>query len=235
VYLMVTSKCNMKCQHCCYSCGKNGKHMTRNTWQQSLRFAEGYDNEVIAIGGGEPTLHPDFFEILQRCIWDFNYIWMATNGSRTKVMWRLVNILEGEDYPKNEDEGIYLKSEDQLCVALSNDYFHDPIDDKIMNYWEKQSKTKGNGFEMRDVTKRANGPVEMGRAKKTQSGWATDCCCSDVQILPTGKIRMCGCKNSPIIGDVWNGIEDKWQKHMEEDESFLDTRCFNGEPISAHT
>lgn len=209
--------------------------MTREIWQQAVRFAEKYDSEVIAIGGGEPTLHPDFFEILESCLQNFTYVWMATNGSRTKTMRRLADILDGEDYHGEYDEGICLKNSEQFCVALSLDYFHDPINEKIESIWKRRVERKVYGYEIRDVTKSTYGPIAMGRAKKTQSGWATGCCCSDIMLIPSGKIKLCGCRNSPIIGDVWNGIEDKWQKYMETNEEFLDTRCFNGEPISAHT
>ena len=205
--------------------------MPRDVWQQSLSFAENFDSEVITIGGGEPTLHPDFFEILRRCIWSFSSVWMATNGSRTKTMQRLANILNSEDYSE-EDEGIYPK-EYQFCVALSNDYYHDPIDQKIMDYWVARSKNRSRGFEMRDVTQ-GKGPIAVGRAKKTSSGWAEGCCCSEVMIIPSGKIKLCGCINSPIIGDVWCGIEDKWKEYMGTDK-YRDTNCFNGEIYSAHT
>ena len=208
--------------------------MERHVWQQALQFAEEYDSEVIVIGGGEPTLHPDFFEILEDCLRSFNYVWMATNGSQTKTMRRLADILDGEDYHGEYDEGICLKNHDQFCVALSLDYFHDPIDEKIETLWKHRSERRGSGYEIRDVTKSPNGPIVTGRAKKTQSGWATGCCCSEVMIIPSGKIKLCGCRNSPIIGDVWYDIEDKWKKHMETDE-YRDTNCFNGEPISAHT
>jgi len=233
MYLQITTKCQMHCAHCCYSCNKNGKHMERHVWQQAVRFAEEYDSEVTVIGGGEPTLHPDFFEILRRCLDNFNYVWMATNGGRTKTMRRLADILDGEDYQEDE-EGIFPISQEQFCVALSLDYFHDPINEKIEALWKRRAEKRGSGYEIRDVTKSPNSPIGVGRAKKTNSGWATGCCCSEVQIIPSGKIKLCGCRNSPIIGDVHFGIEDKWKEYMDTDK-YRDTNCFNGEPISAHT
>lgn len=226
MYLQITTKCNMKCAHCCYSCNKNGKHMPRNVWQDAIRFAEKWDSEVISIGGGEPTLHPDFFEILQRCMWGFSYVWMATNGSRTKTMRRLVNILNGEDYYNGEENAI-IPEKDQFSVELSTDYYHDPISDEIRDYWERMTKAKRPGFGLRDVTQ-GHGPVEQGRAKRTSSAMRDGCCCPELTIRPDGKIKVCGCTNSPIIGDIWNGIEREKFEAIEEDEDYQNTRCYFG-------
>lgn len=243
MYLQITTKCNMKCAHCCYSCNKNGKHATWETLVDSIAFARSIDNETISIGGGEPTLHPRFFDILKICLEDFNYVWMATNGSQTDKMYRLSNIIDQNDYPDcncSEDDidsgyctcyenGIF--QEDKLSVALSLDYFHDPIDERIENLWRRRAKRDGwnspRYFEIRDVTQSSSGVIAEGRAKRTGSGWnENDCVCPDLLIRPDGKIKLCGCKKSPIIGNVWYGIDEKWEKVIYEDDSFNDTRCY---------
>lgn len=232
MYLQITTKCNMTCGHCCYSCGKNGKHMARHVWQQALVWCAKHDEESIAIGGGEPTLHPDFFEILSECINRFSFVWMATNGSKTKIMWRLANIIDQEDFPEDGSEDyeshIFPKTSDQLMVELSTDYFHDPIDSKVQKYWENRTAAKSSGYGIRDVTKYGKGPMAQGRAKKTGSGWGEGCCCSDIFINPSGKIKACGCTKSPFIGDVWNGLEEKWEHHIQTDPTYCDTNCFFG-------
>jgi MoaA/NifB/PqqE/SkfB family radical SAM enzyme len=198
--------------------------MPRSMAFEALHMIHDYD-DMLSIGGGEPTLHPDFFDVLRRSLETFTYIWMATNGSKTKIMWRLANIINGDDYDeKNEYDGIY--QDGKLTVALSLDSFHDPINPKIEAYWKQRANTKGVGFEVRDTTRSYDGIVAQGRAKKTGSGWNEDACvCSDLFIRPDGKIKLCGCTGSPIIGTVRDGIEDKWEKVMRS-ESFTDTRCF---------
>ena len=84
-YLQITTKCNMNCAHCCYSCSMRGKHMDNHLIQQAIDFAESIDNYSIAIGGGEPTLHPQFFDILKRSLQVFDNVWLATNGSQTEI------------------------------------------------------------------------------------------------------------------------------------------------------
>ncbi|MFA5396349.1 MAG: radical SAM protein [Methanogenium sp.] len=238
MYLQITTKCNMRCAHCCYSCGKHGKHMEYTTAVDAISFARNYDDECISIGGGEPTLHPRFFDILRFCIQDFSFVWMATNGSKTKIMRRLANIILEEDYPEGlnfEDEEAYdaaleahnpIFQSGQLTVALSTDYFHRPIDEKITNLWKHLAKNHRQGFETRDVTLSTAGVAAAGRAVKTGSGWGKHCVCSDLIIRPDGKIKLCGCSGSPIIGDIWSGIEENWKKAIRNSKKYSDERCY---------
>lgn len=242
MYLQITTKCNMKCSHCCYSCTMKGKHGNLATIRKAIYFAASIDDETISIGGGEPTIHPDFFEILKLCLQEFNYVWLATNGSQTDAMFRLADIIDGNDYPecdctedeiedygclcyeKYEDEIIY--QEDKLSVALSQDYFHDEIDQRIVDLWTNRSKINGSHFEIRDVTQSNSGIIAEGRARKTGSGWnEDDCVCSDLFIRPDGKIKLCGCLKSPVIGDIWDGIDEKWKDVVYNNDDFNDTRC----------
>ncbi len=39
MYIQITTKCNMTCEHCCYSCNKNGKHGDYSTMIDSIAFA----------------------------------------------------------------------------------------------------------------------------------------------------------------------------------------------------
>lgn len=228
MYLQITTKCNMKCAHCCYSCGKNGKHMDYHVAVQAIQFAREYD-DMIAIGGGEPTLHPRFFDILRMCLDSFDYVWMATNGSKPRKMWRLRDIIDGEDY-RDDEEGIY--QEGKLSVALSQDYFHAPIDERIVKYWTERASKRVSGYEIRNVTQSNSGVIAQGRAKRTGSGWnEKDCVCPDLVIQPSGKVKLCGCTGSPVIGDVWYGIEEKWQAVINDDgddTDYQDCKCYKG-------
>ena len=243
MYMQITTKCNMTCEHCCYSCTKYGRHGDYNTILAAIMFAREHGEETISIGGGEPTLHPRFFDILKMCLQDFDYVWMATNGSQTEIMHRLSNIIDGEDYPEcncteedlelydgcecyyNDDKAIY--QEGKLSVALSTDCFHDPINEVIREMWERRGNThKHSHFELRDVTNSHAGVVAQGRAKKTGAGWnEDDCVCSDIIIKPTGKLRLCGCDTAPGIGNVWQGVDSEWEKVLY-DEKFTDYMCY---------
>lgn len=248
MYLQITTKCNMSCSHCCYSCTKYGRHGTKNQIIDNIAFARDY-TDIITIGGGEPTLHPDFFDILKYCLNDFDSVWMATNGSQTDSMYRLANIINQEDYPECDCHEKYTKDEllkytgdedgclchekinndtiyqeDKLTVALSLDYFHDKINANIVNLWNKNANIHGRShFEIRNVS---NHVIAVGRAKKTGAGWEEGCVCSDIMIKPTGKIRLCGCVNSPVIGHVDTGIENHWQNIINNNQAFAETDCY---------
>ena len=206
----------MACSHCCYSCrpGK-GKHM--QNWSDAICFASDY-TENISIGGGEPTLHPDFFEILFYSTERFYHTWLATNGKKTKTMFKLADILNNEYYPEDEDDYMYIES-DKLSVALSQDCFHDPIDQRVVDLWKR------NKWEIRDVTRSHDGVTAQGRAKRTGSGWGEHCPCSTQIIKPDGSIKLCGCERAPIIGDIYKGIESKWKKVINS-EAFRYYDCW---------
>ena len=241
-YLQITTKCNHRCPHCCYSCTMRGKHGDYSTIIDAIAFARNQDDSGITIGGGEPTLHPLFFGILECCLNDFDYVWMATNGSQTKSMYRLANIINGCDYKSFECEDYctcgsidgedcycepdYIYQENKLTVALSQDHFHDDIDSGIVDLWKRNAnKHRHTGFEIRNIS---NDVQAQGRAKKTGSGWGEHCVCSDLLIRPDGKIKLCGCTNSPIIGDIWSGISDKYEKIISSDKWYnADEQCWN--------
>ena len=229
MYLQITSKCNMNCQHCGFSCNRKGMHMEWETFVNAIQFMRDRDNGTMIIGGGEPTLHSRFFDILKICLDDFDYVWMATNGSKTKVMYRLANIMDNCDIESFErkdyctcnnpdycecfpDNAIY--QENKLTVALSLDYFHSPIDDRIVELWRSRSKCTSfnfqHNYQIRDVTMSHSGIVKSGRA--IRSGvWQDEanCICQDTHISPNGDVKLCGCRNSPKLGNVNDSVDDE--------------------------
>jgi len=241
MYLQITTRCNMTCAHCCYSCAPGkGKHGEYNTIIAAIAYAREQGEESISIGGGEPTLHPRFFDILRHCLNDFDYVWLATNGSNTKAMYRLHNIIQGCDYESFEREdyctceeteectcepsGI-IYQEDKLSVALSQDHFHerDKVSQRIVDLWTRQANQhRHSHYEVRNLN---NNVAGQGRAAKTGSGWGEHCVCEDFILRPDGKIKLCGCTHSPIIGDVWHGVAAKWQDKIDSDK-FQDSRCY---------
>jgi hypothetical protein len=246
MYLQITTKCNMKCEHCCYSCTMHGKHMDYDTAVQAMDFCRRTEgDEAITIGGGEPTLHPKFFDILKHCLMDFNYVWMATNGSQTEVMLRLHDILSGNDFenaiihqeevvegedPEENieyDEDSIINADDKLTVALSLDCFHEAINQRVIDIWKRAAvQHKRTGYEIRNVTESHDGPIAEGRGERTGAGYSKGCVCSDLLIRPDGKIKLCGCNKAPVIGDIWKGIEEKWEDVMQNNEKFQDERCY---------
>jgi hypothetical protein len=230
-YIQITEKCNMSCDHCCYSCTMQGQHMPLQTAKMAIDFAvdNGFD-EALSIGGGEPTLHPDFFEILKYALDSGCNVWMATNGSQTEVMKRLYNIIIENDWdsfectceasldPDDPDyyedcncQHDYITADKRLSVALSMDIYHDPIDYWVSDTWRTMSEKNQwhsdsyNGFEIRNVI---GGVKAEGRAIETGVAEEEGCVCSFPIVKIDGSVRLCGCSDSPEIGNIWDGIID---------------------------
>jgi MoaA/NifB/PqqE/SkfB family radical SAM enzyme len=171
--------------------------MTVDTYKKALTLAE-LHGDSISIGGGEPTIHPHFWEFLGLALGaevDEGLLWMATNGSQTQTALSLARMAR---------RGV-------LGVALSLDAYHDPIDPQVIKAFKRDAPQYG-GFdsrtsdarEIRDVTGKE---IRQGRCKKGK----VECCCSDIHIKPDGTIRGCGCPDAPTFGTVdAPEIPDNW-------------------------
>ena len=127
MYVQITTKCNMKCAHCCFAATRSGAHMELNVFQKALSIAVNRGNS-FTIGGGEPTMHPRFFEYLKlvreeslRGNFEISPF-MATNGKAYGKASRLLDILE-DDYELGNEA---------ISVNLSQDDWHEPIDRRII-------------------------------------------------------------------------------------------------------
>jgi organic radical activating enzyme len=230
-YLQITTKCNMTCKHCGYACSRKGKHMEYHRVLDALKFLSNeMDYEMLSIGGGEPTMHPRFFDILKMSLWHFRYVWMATNGSKTHSMKRLSHILDGEEQTFQERKGEYydvviMDHEDHLTVALSLDYYHSPINGAIESLWKQMSKHQGSGYEIRNIFEHGNGAVKSGRAEKNMIWEKEDCICSGLFVTIEGNLKPCGCLNAPIIGDIYSGISEDFKDYMNSDK-YHNSECW---------
>lgn len=61
----ITNKCNLSCPHCYINSNKNGTHMSLSDFRLALDQCKKAGVLQIALGGGEPTLHPDFPTIIK--------------------------------------------------------------------------------------------------------------------------------------------------------------------------
>jgi hypothetical protein len=193
MYIQITEKCGMHCAHCCMDSGPGGKHMSKKTYVKTLELCGG---DYTSLGGGEPTMHPLFWEFLGLALGsDVEGLWMATNGSQTKIALALAKMAKS---------GV-------LGVALSRDDYHDEIDPSVVRAFEKDKGRNYNGAqedlrEIRTVTD----IKASGRAKN----WGNDgCCCDDIVVDIHGDIWACGCKTMRF-GTVWKPDYEaiqKWQ------------------------
>lgn len=81
----ITAACNLKCPMCYASSGPGGKHLSFAECRRAIdRLVEVEGRpEVLQLSGGEPTVHPDFLQILDyACAQPIDIVMINTNGVR---------------------------------------------------------------------------------------------------------------------------------------------------------
>ena len=195
MYIQITTVCNMLCEHCCYACTTQGNHMSMATFKKALAIC---DEECLSIGGGEPTMHPKFWEMIGVALGSCGYVWLATNGKMTGTALRLAELAK---------RGV-------ISVALSQDPWHESIDEKVVNAFTSDKNNNPYGRsnndcrEIRNVSRHGSNPTLAGRCDWGEEG----CVCGDIMVLPDGTVRACGCDDAPIFGNVNTkfNIPDMW-------------------------
>lgn len=183
MYLMITSRCNMRCAHCCFDCKRKGEDMSLETFMNALKI----DDEYIVIGGGEPTLHPQFERFLLLAIAATPkgfQPFIVTNGSIKERAMMLARLADNGSVDAN----------------LSWDNYHDKsmVSDEVYDEFSSMGRLW--------YDKENNGIVQAGRGAKLKgvkkSNW---CCCDTTIVRPNGNVYQCGCEGAPLLGNVNEG------------------------------
>ena len=193
MYIQITDHCNMKCAHCAFSCSpKKKRFMTFETFKQAIDFI-GEDH--IDIGGGEPTLHPQFWTFLGYAIGSCESVWLATNGSQTETTIKLARMAR---------RGV-------IGCDLSIDFYHDQINDRAREAFSKLGSSENDMRAIRDTSYTVK---KKGRAIRT-STWAEEgCACDGVMVDPDGDIFTCGCRRLKI-GNVSTGYNEAGKRYKD--------------------
>lgn len=178
----------MSCAHCCFVCTADGEDMSLELFQQTLQHCK----SSLTIGGGEPTIHPKFWDFLELAIEGGYQIGIATNGSLTNTTLKLAA----------------LAREGTIACVLSQDAYHAPINQRVIDAFKSAPIQAAyphiaytDDFRVRrDVTEGLtnNGRCDFGR---------DDCCCTGTFVKPSGIVHHCGCDDSPITGSIQDGFE----------------------------
>lgn len=195
MYIQITTKCNMTCEHCGFACTAKGEDMSLETFRNALEYCE----EHITIGGGEPTLHPKFWDIIALSLSKFD-LWLATNGSITETALTLAGMAK---------KGI-------LGCDLSQDEYHDPIDYVVVEAFRTTPYHLLPLHEReRSKDRRGVRDVSGDETKAGRCSWGEEdrCVCDDFIITPNGDVMACGCDDAPCLGNI-NGhfeIPEVWE------------------------
>jgi radical SAM protein with 4Fe4S-binding SPASM domain len=113
----ITQGCNLKCKHCYLTDKTFEGDMTTEEVVVVLDKLKSLGIQDITLLGGEPTLRPDFYTILQYCINKFKNVTVETNGTtKTNLSEYKCNVavsFENSDPNKHDDirgEGTFLAS-----------------------------------------------------------------------------------------------------------------------------
>lgn len=80
IYFQITRYCNLECPTCFIKAGKDGAHVPTDAVMDIAEFMGKNGLIEARLTGGEPTLHPDFFDILHKFQEQDTYVSVATNG-----------------------------------------------------------------------------------------------------------------------------------------------------------
>jgi len=177
----------MSCAHCGANCTESGNDMTMETFEQALRFADYCDSEGISLGGGEPTIHPLFWQFFGMSF-SVGTPWLATNCSMTDITLKLIKMAQ----------------KDCIGLRLSMDHWHDDVADEIHDAIEYMGNIYPNKRDgMLEVVKHIENVTAVGRGKNIIDS-KEGCLCPSIIIQPDGSIKQCGCEDAPIIGTVYD-------------------------------
>lgn len=202
-YIQLTTRCNMTCEHCCFSCTNAGHDMTKETWKKALDFAGG---GYVMLGGGEPTMHRHFREFLMDAIAEalddeFGPS-IITNGGT-----------------KHADLIFKLTKKGVIQGSLSHDPYHDSIHHDIVENFKSIGA-------IHDTSKDGNrAPMPKGRALENElydvdpeENKGDHCTCEGFFIDPKGNLKPCGCVDSPVLCNLndedYTEKLDEWQARL---------------------
>lgn len=198
VYIQLTDKCNMTCEHCCFSCTDKGTFMTQEIFDIALAIAADHGQDVT-LGGGEPTLHPKCVEWTAQAAVALVDVSLEQDGPAVLV------ITNG----KKKDAAIKLGKLARAKIIqaeLSQDPWHDPIDPKTVDFFERNAW-------IRNVSK---GIKAKGRALLNGLSDREGCCCEALFIAPNGDFYGCGCKTKKLGNILTDDIPAEYWENTGE-------------------
>jgi hypothetical protein len=142
--------------------------------------------KAVYLGGGEPTIHPEFWDFLDLAMARKKRVGLSTNGKIKEVALELLK-------PKYKN----------LVPRLSVDDWHEEIDPEVVAVYKKRRRA---------IWLQERGLMKYGRSPR---GRTDVCCCATTFIRPNGNIYFCACDDAPQIGTV-DGIKPEFQKMLDE-------------------
>jgi len=180
----LTNKCSMGCNHCMNNSIPTGTdHMSKDVLKEAIKFTMMTTDRFIILAGGEPTEHPEFFELMRffdlcmhhyKNLGAFFSVTIATNGynmakdpkTYTKFMDELSNnnpnalymwqvTSDDRYYPTkiNLDRGIFKRKDVTVCTHIESLYLQGRAKE---NHSEPINSKAPKCFNIRSATRSSN-------------------------------------------------------------------------------
>lgn len=78
--IYITERCNAKCKNCFNANSRSNSEMAKEDFLELCKFLRANKITQVKIMGGEPTVHPDFVEIIETAQTYFDRVTIFTNG-----------------------------------------------------------------------------------------------------------------------------------------------------------
>lgn len=126
VTVELTDKCNYFCKHCYRSSAPSrSTQLSFDALKSFLGDFHDHGGVVVELTGGEPMLHPDFFEIVKWCSERFSLVGVLTNGY----------------YLQEEEVEKLLPYRDRMILNLSLDSHHQDYHDNFRGMKDAYKRT----------------------------------------------------------------------------------------------
>lgn len=180
MYVELTDQCNFSCSFCVANAKPlgGGTFLPLNRLKTLLAAVGLHDREVIFLGGGEPTLHPDFRAAVELCRATGHLVNVTTNGSITAhAMW-LADLADAR----------------QLNAILSIDKWHRRLANGVyMRFLLPSAQPSGRMI-------RVTTEEYLLKDGRSQAGFEGVCCkVHGRRVKVDGTLRRCGCADADVI------------------------------------
>lgn len=187
MYIKITDNCPCQCVHCCFDAKpRGGRRMSEEMFTQALFFSSLFDDgTLLTLGGGEPLGHPLFFKFLNRVRERDMTATVITSGYYSAQTMRLARMIEKQ-------------GTEHVSMYISRDEYHPSVSSDVLQLVRRLERLRHPY--MANYVNRGKRIIAQGRGADC-AGSVPGCCCSDVMVLPTGDVYLCGCMKT-CLGNI---------------------------------
>lgn len=214
MYIQLTTRCNLKCPHCCMNAKKRGEDMDLEIFRAAC-IAARETGSNICLGGGEPTLHPKFWEFFGLALGSADEdlgVWISTNGTQTEIAVALAGLAKRGVLTAQLSLGEYHGGEETVDPRVIKAWGFSSYWDAVRHDGHRAHVDVATGRLLDDhrnvrvddeecVLPAGRGAKLLGEPANPRSKrWS--CPCDELTVRPDGSVYACGCLDARPLGSV---------------------------------